>query len=208
MRSFAVIAAQAIEQAALRLQDSDDKPRGVVRWEGPISYTARNAQASPAIEAMAFAAVRRIAGIARPAVEWVAPDDARANTIVNLTDNESSSSIRTCFAQPTWKNWRTIRVELNLNFANIRRIDHCIVHEALHGFGFKAHPHSADSILSDVYDRRDLSPLDRRLIATLYDPRLRPGMSRTEAAKLACRIPGEKRAVAAGDIEAVCPLHR
>jgi hypothetical protein len=201
-------AAQAFEQAVLRLQDSDDKPRGVVRWDGPIFYTARNAQASSTIEAMAFAAVGRIAEIAHLPVERVAPDDPRANTIVVLTDNESSSGLRTCFAQPSWKNWRMTKVELNLNFANIRRIDRCVVHEALHGFGFNSHPHSADSILSYVYNRSDLTLLDRHLIETFYDRRLRPGMPRTDAAKQACRILGEKMTASAADIEAVCPLRK
>jgi hypothetical protein len=100
------------------------------------------------------------------------------------------------------------KVELNLNFANIRRIDRCVVHEALHGFGFNSHPHSADSILSYVYNRSDLTLLDRHLIETLYDRRLRPGMPRTDAAKQACRILGEKMTASAADIEAVCPLRK
>lgn len=153
---------------------------------------------------MAFSAVSRIAEIARLPVERVGPDEPRANTIVILTDNESSSGVRTCFTQPRWKNWRMTKVELNVNFANMRRIDRCIIHEAMHGFGFNAHPHSADSILSYVYNRSDLTVLDRRLIETLYDARLQPGMARAKAAPIACRILAEKMAVAATDAEMVC----
>lgn len=58
-------AAQTFEPSALRLAGSDERPRGIVRWDGPIVHTAKSAQASSTIETMAFVAVRRIAEIAR-----------------------------------------------------------------------------------------------------------------------------------------------
>jgi hypothetical protein len=212
-RADLAAAAQAFEQAALRIQDSDDKPRGVVRWAQPIVYAVRNAYASPTVEREAFAAVQRIAGIAGLSVQQADSADPRANYLVIFTDNEApampgQAGSRTCFSRSSWKGGQMTKVELNLNFANIRLMQRCVVHEALHGFGFNSHPHSADSLLSYVYGRSDLTTLDIRMIETLYDRRLRPGMPRPEAAKQACRILGEKMNTPASDIEAVCPLRR
>lgn len=202
-------AAQAFEQAALRLQDSDDRPRGVVRWAQPIFYAATNPSASSSIERAAYAAVKRIAAIAGVAVEEVAAADPRANYRVIMTDNEAPAApgqagARTCYSQTAWKAFAITKVDLYINFNSIRRIDRCLIHEALHGFGFQSHPHSGDSILSYVYNRSDLTTLDRLLIETLYDRRLTLGMPRAVAAKTACRILGEKMSTPAADIEAVC----
>ena len=47
--------------------------------------------------------------------------------------------------------------------------DTCIVHEAMHAFGFPSHPHDADSVLNNVYRRRTLTPLDGHLIERTHD---------------------------------------
>ncbi len=202
-------AAQAFEQGALRQQDSDERPTGVVRWEQPIFYAAANASGSSNIERGAYLAVQRIASIAGIAFEEIPSADARANVRGILTDGEApalpgQAGARTCYSKTWWKSYRITKVELYINFNNIGRIDRCAIHEALHGFGFHSHPHGADSILSYVYNRRDLTKLDEFLIRTLYDRRLSPGMARLVAAKTACRILGEKMSASVADIDAVC----
>ncbi len=202
-------AALAFEQAALRLQDSDARPKDIVRWTQPIYYAGQNASASPGIERKTLAAVKRIAAIAGVALEEVVSSDPRVNLRVFLTDHEAPATpgqagVQTCYSLVSWKAFAITLVDLYISFSQIGQIDRCVVHEALHGFGFQSHPHSGDSILSYVYNRSDLTVLDRLLIETLYDRRLSPGMPRAAAAKAACRILGEKMSTPAADIEEVC----
>jgi|SRR5580693_3437932 hypothetical protein len=100
------------------------------------------------------------------------------------------------------------RADLKVNPAYASSIDACIIHEAMHSFGFISHPHAADSVLSYVYKRRALTALDRHLIRTLYDPRLAPNLAAQPASQLACRILGERLAVSGADIEAVCSARK
>ena len=126
------------------------------------------------------------------------------NFVVNFDENESSSGKRNCFARAWTKNGGIYRADLKINPAYGSSIDACIIHEAMHAFGFLSHPHAADSVLSYVYRRRALTPLDRHLIRTLYDPRLAPNLAAQPASQLGCRILGERMAIAGADIDAVC----
>lgn len=206
-------ASLAFEQSALRLGDSDERPSRPIKWTTPIFYVATNAAGSPTLERLAWAAAQRIAAIAGVPIEEVPNGDSRANFFVILTENEAPAApgqagAQTCYARQWWKGWKLTKVELYMNFKNFSRIDRCAIHEVLHNFGFMSHPHGADSILSYVFNRRDLTALDKQLIETLYDPRMTPGLPRADAAKLGCRILGGKIGASAPDIEALCQNRR
>lgn len=212
-KSELLAASHAFEQSALRLGDSDERLSRPIKWTTPIFYVATNASGSPTLERLAWAAARRIAAIAGVPIEEVLNGDGRANFFVILTENEApampgQAGAQTCYALQWWKAWKLTKVELYINFKNFSRIDRCAIHEVLHNFGFMSHPHGADSILSYVFNRRDLTALDKQLIETLYDPRMTPGLPRADAAKLGCRIMAAKIGAVASDIEAVCSARR
>jgi hypothetical protein len=152
-----------------------------------------------------LATVRNIAAIAGLPMEEVESDDKRVNVVSKFNDNETAGGVQTCFAQWVRRPDGVIQqVEININFRNWQRIDRCIAHEALHGFGFQSHPHSADSVLSYVSGRSKLTRVDRLLLQALYDRRLRPGTAPEEASRIACRLLAEKIGAALPDIHAVC----
>jgi hypothetical protein len=91
------------------------------------------------------------------------PDRVRQKRIVN--------GQRNCFSRTSWQKWAITKVELEINPAHGAAIEGCIIHEALHSFGFTSHPHDGDSVPSR---RRTLTVLDRNLIHALYDKRIAP----------------------------------
>jgi len=68
----------------------------------------------------------------------------------------------------------------------INRIKHCILEEMVQSMGF---PNDVNSRWSSVFSNREkvtqLSRSDSILIKTLYDPRMKPGLPRADAVKLA-----------------------
>ena len=63
--------------------------------------------------------------------------------------------------------------------------DNCLIHEGMHSLGFAGHPHRLDSVLSYTRDQRELSSVDRRLIALLYSDELDQSMSPGDALTVA-----------------------
>lgn len=195
--------ARAFDDGALRVADS--RPETVTKWTRPLYYAVHNVAAQPSIARDVLTAVREIAAIAGLQVVEVAAGDGRANIVARFDDNEGPSGSQTCYAQWQRSNdGAIVRVELFINFRNWQRINRCIVHEALHGFGFQSHAHAADSVLSYVSGRSSLTETDRLLLQTLYDRRLVPGMAPVAASRTACRILGEKVGATPADIRSTC----
>ncbi len=199
--------AKGFEDAALRVDDDSSKPSDVARWDSEIVMTFVNPTRSSRQASLMSKAVREIAAIAGVAVREVAPTAPDANFVGKFSDSSSggigmAGGSSNCFTDATWKFGRMQHVAINVGTRLHFTSDRCVVHEALHGFGFKSHPHGLDSILSYVYNREGLTPTDYLLIETLYDKRLKLGMTRAQAAPIACRILAEKTGVSAA--EPVC----
>jgi hypothetical protein len=202
-RSELEMLARAFDEGALRVNDS--VPAAVAKWTGTLYYAPLNGSAQPSVERQVIKALREMAAIAGLNLVVVEPDDKRVNVVARLSENEGPSGSQTCYSQ--W--WRTddgtiTRVELYVNFKAWRGIDRCIVHESLHGFGFQSHAHSADSVLSYVSGRANLTQVDRLLLETLYDRRLAAGTEPVVASRTACRILAEKINATPPDVRAVC----
>lgn len=196
---------RAFDESVLRNDDDNAKPASVRKWTGPIRLAFTNASRAPGLVDATRKAIGLVAAeTATITVVDVAADDGSANFVVSFDENESASGKRNCFARVWFKNWAIQRAELKINPAYGTSIDGCIIHEGTYAFGFLSHPHGADSVLSYVYKRRALTPVDILLIRTLYSPRLQVGTKPAAASQLACRILGELTQTAAADIEAVC----
>ena len=203
VRGELVTAARAFDESALRLGDDNARPTGVRKWTVAIALRFANASRAPGLVEPTRKAIQSIAGQTPDIAVADGAVDA-ANFIVSFDENEAASGKAGCQANVSSKSGAISRSELKINPAFGSAIDGCIIHEALHAFGFLSHPHGADSVLSYVYRRRALTPLDIHLIRTLYDSRLKPGMKPAAASRLACRILGERLQATAGDIDTVC----
>lgn len=198
-------AARAFDEGALRSDDNNAKPIAIRKWTAPIRLAFRNPGGAPGLVEPTRQAIRAIAAeTGSIAVTDVDTNDTTANYLVSFDENESPSGKRNCYAQAWWKAWAINRAELKVNPAQGSGIDVCIIHEALHSFGFLSHPHGADSVLSYVYKRRALTSTDVHLIHTLYDPRMTTGLQPAAASQLGCRILGARMGSSADDIAAIC----
>lgn len=57
----------------------------------------------------------------------------------------------------------------------------CLTHELLHALGWRGHTHRIRSAISYAHGETEMTRWDRLMMRTLYDPRLRPGVSKEEA---------------------------
>ncbi|HEX2886068.1 DUF2927 domain-containing protein [Vineibacter terrae] len=193
-------AAQAFDDAALRVNDA--QPADLVRWTGPIFLAIADGDGLHARAAEIEASVRTLAAIARVPVSRVAADDPRRNFLVRPAATGGRAACRAAVASQAG---RIASAEVEIYLGGRGSLTRCINHEVMHAFGFRSHAHAALSILSYKQSRQtDLSALDRVMIETLYDPRLRPGMRPAEAAPMACAVLAEKLGLSARDAGAQC----
>lgn len=196
-------AARAFDESALRDDDDNAKPSSVRKWMTSLRIAVRNGNGAPRLVQPAIKAVRAIAEVAGVAVSEVDAADSGANFIIYFDENESSGK-RDCRAFPRWQNWALVHAEVKINPTFGGLLDYCLIHEPMHAFGFLSHPHGADSVLSYVYHRKALTPLDINLIKTLYDPALKVGMPPAAASQQACRLLAGRLGSSDADRQAVC----
>lgn len=193
--------AQAFEETALRVRDAE--PAAVVKWSTPLRYVIHNNGAPPDMEQQARRAIAETAALARVAASEVTPADPAPNFVVRL-ENSAASSGQPCRAEMQSTNGRMTRVDVFMNVHRFRGVGHCITHEVMHGFGFRSHPRTADSILARGAARLDYTPTDKMLIRVLYDRRLGNNMETSAAARVACRVLAENLGISRWQAEPVC----
>ncbi|MBV8393418.1 MAG: hypothetical protein JOY81_09585 [Alphaproteobacteria bacterium] len=205
-REVLLDAARAFDESALRASDDNAKPQPIRKWMDPIKLAVSNPGAMPSLAELSRQAVKTLAAEAGVTVIEVDGPAAGANYVIYLDENGLNGQAGWCWANGWWDKARAMtKGELRVNPTRNRDADRCTIHEAMHSFGFFSHPHAAFSVLSYVQKgQRSLTPLDKHLIHTLYDPRLTPGMAPAPASQLGCRILGGRLSVAAADIDAVC----
>lgn len=97
------------------------------------------------------------------------------------------------------------RVELFIR-AGIRDFSGCVSHELLHGFGFPAHPHELNSVMSYVRGGiNEFTEIDRTALRALYRGRVTPGMYHLPAMAAARQFLAEEMGLvpAGGDSSAL-----
>jgi hypothetical protein len=195
-------AATAFDESVLRNNDDSSKPSSVRKWTGPLRIAVRNASTSPGLVAPSLKAVHVIAEKAGLAAAEVERTDG-ANFVIYFDENGHLGK-NNCQMFPRWEKWAMVHAEIRINPAYRGSFDNCFIHEAMHGFGFLSHPHAADSVLSYVYQRRELTALDVNLIRALYDPAMKVGTAPPAASAQACDLLARLMAVSEPDRQAVC----
>ncbi|WP_374467661.1 DUF2927 domain-containing protein [Ferrovibrio sp.] len=185
----------------------------VMKWAGPIRYATDGRTEDAARLAYAEAALLRMAAMAGVEAYRV-PHVSAANFALVFSNVEAfgppSASRPFCYAVPMADNnghMTKVTLHLNINMPNAfygqtQQItpEYCIVHELMHGFGFRGHSHTTYSILSyGNIGLQDMTEADELLLRTLYDERMKPGLQRWPALYQAHEIMAELRHAAYPD---------
>ncbi|HJQ57131.1 MAG TPA: DUF2927 domain-containing protein [Vineibacter sp.] len=195
-----LMTARAFDEAALRVNDTT--PADLVRWTQPIFVAIDPGTELRPHAPQIIAAVNRLGAIAGVVVFPVAADDPRRNFLLRPADPAGRAA---CRAAVSSQAGHIVRVEIELFLNGRASLERCINHEILHGFGFRSHPHGAPSILSyRAAEVAQITPTDRLLLETLYDPRLQPGMKVADAALAACTLIGDRLGLGREAVESAC----
>jgi hypothetical protein len=161
----------------------------IVKWQKPIVYRIEGLRARPDAVNLAIAKLQQQAALAGIAVRAAkAPSEANYTiTFSNVAGFNIGDRKAVCFLT---YNFNTVgqmqwaKLQINLAAPSLER---CVRHEILHGFGLMNHPHRLHSVLSyHVGDHMaEMTEADVVLLKSLYDPRIRPAMSRLAALSIA-----------------------
>ncbi len=157
-------------------------PVWIRRWDKPIRVRLTGPMASSYTD-MVMQKLNRMAALAGVKVTVLGPEDRTENLRVEfLETNQLYAGGRAagCIAHVNGGSTIT-SVRLQINLAMGFGLRHCIVHELMHAMGFLGHPHDIDTVLSYRYQREDLTEIDKILLKTMYDARVKPGMYQLSA---------------------------
>jgi hypothetical protein len=170
----------------------------IVKWQKPIVYKVEGLSFKPEMIAFAIATLKRQAGIAGVTMREAAADES-ANFLIIFRDvaNFSLNGRKaSCYMTPRFDpgngHMQSASLYINLSSHDLER---CIIHETLHGFGLFNHPHRLHSVLSYYTGNfvHDMTEADEVMLRSLYDAKMKPGMSRLAALSLADGLIEEKR---------------
>jgi hypothetical protein len=161
----------------------------IVKWQKPIVYRIEGLRARPDAVNLAIATLQQQAALAGIAVRAAkAPSEANYTIAFgnaagyNLGDRKAVCFLTYNFNTIGQMQWA--KLQINLAAPSLER---CVRHEILHGFGLMNHPHRLHSVLSyHVGDHMaEVTEADVVMLKSLYDPRIKPAMSRLAALTIA-----------------------
>ncbi len=194
---------RAFDEMALKVNGSPATE--LARWTGPIYLSIADMPGVEQVSAEAEALVRNLAQLAGVPVHRVAANDRRRNfAIVPSTRGAAGST--PCLSQVDWdEHGRLTAVEVRLNLSNLARLTRCANHEIVHGFGLRAHPDTAFSVLSYRHaNQAQLTETDRVVLEALYDRRVPATGSMDNTSRIACHVIAEKLQIQADAAAPVC----
>jgi hypothetical protein len=161
----------------------------IVKWQKPIVYRIEGLRSRPDAINLAIATLQQqaaLAGIELRAAK--APSEANYTIAFgnaagyNLGDRKAVCFLTYNFNTSGHMQWA--KLQINLAAPSLER---CVRHEILHGFGLMNHPHRLHSVLSyHVGDHMaEITEADIVMLRSLYDPRIKPAMSRLAALTMA-----------------------
>ncbi len=161
----------------------------IVKWQKPIVYRIEGLRSRPAAINLAITTLQQqaaLAGIELRAAK--APSEANYTIAFdNVAGYDLGDRKAVCFLTfnfNTSGHMQWAKLQINLAAPSLER---CVRHEILHGFGLMNHPHRLHSVLSyHVGDHMaDITEADIVMLRSLYDPRIKPAMSRLAALTVA-----------------------
>ncbi len=173
------------------LLENDYWQHRIYRWEDEILVRI-DGVITLEYRARTEAAIRQMSEISRRPARILSPGEGKPNFVIEFL-NQASFSIRStetapCFASSTMSEANTIRdVEIKISLEDPDLVNHCIVHEIFHGFGF-IHSDLLRSVVSSLSLETEMTDWDVIALKTLYDSRLKSGMTRRQAMPIARRL--------------------
>lgn len=161
----------------------------IVKWQKPIVYKIEGLRSRPDAINLAVATLKQQAALVGLEVRAAnAPSEAnytiafRNVANFNVGDRKAICYLTYNFNTNGHMQWASLQI--NLAAPSLER---CVRHEILHGFGLLNHPHHLHSVLSyrTGDQMADLTEADLVLLRSLYDPRIKPAMSRLAALTIA-----------------------
>lgn len=181
--------------AAFQPVDGEDTARGIMRWKRGAELRVCTHNASPAVAAHVESTLRDFQGLTglRPRRTCTDPN-------VNMyfygrrLHAERSRANTVCEASY----WAKVRGHIFEAEVYIRGDiaekgqRQCVVEELLHAVGLGETERQFDTLLFDFsYATEELYPMDRLILWIFYHPRLRPGMTKEQAAPIVSALINE-----------------
>lgn len=161
----------------------------IVKWQKPIVYRIEGLRSRPDAINLAIATLQQQAALAGIEVRAArAPSEANYTiafrNVANFDIGDRKAVCYLTYNFNTTGQMQWASLQINLAAPSLER---CVRHEILHGFGLMNHPHRLHSVLSyHVGDQMaELTEADIVMLRSLYDPRIRPAMSRLAALTVA-----------------------
>lgn len=161
----------------------------IVKWQKPIIYRIEGLRARPEAISFTIATLQQQAALAGIEVRAAkAPSEANYTiTFRNVAGFDLGDRKAVCFLSYNFNTTGQMQwaaLQINLAAPSLER---CVRHEILHGFGLMNHPHRLHSVLSyHVGDHMaEMTEADIVMLRSLYDPRIKPAMSRLAALSIA-----------------------
>ena len=203
--SWALAACQSVEQPVahdrlVRFFDDlvfgtdyaldSERPKNILKWTETVrvKITGDDAQNH---RADVKAQLEQVSKLTRIDVRLSEPQSAQANyevRFVPIKDFLVNREYVPCYVNTRSESGIFEEVRIVISTENPALIRRCIAHEIMHSFGFGKHSAIISSILSPLHAGEDLTPWDEMVLRTLYDSRLRPGMTRKQAMPVADQI--------------------
>lgn len=187
------ILVRQFENIAFSAEYLGEHRRGrIVKWTGPIRIRILGGYAErfrPEVQAH----IDRLIALSGLSIQIVGGTAAaRANLDLHFTSVrhywtfEPDAPCRTIFFDHSFAIQR-VEVFISPDDVDLRR--HCIIEELTQALGLSDDSTLIpDSIFSDESQRYSLAPWDEIMVRVLYDPRLRPGMTKEEAMPIVTQI--------------------
>jgi len=174
-------------------QGSDPHEGILSKWRSPVEVSIVEG-ATDGNTALVRKELDRFAALSGLEIRLLAPENRAAPLTLFFSDQKdfviNDNQMASCYAHVEGDDDGVIEraeVYIALVEEGVWRED-CLVHELLHAFGWRGHTHSIRSAISYMHGENDLTHWDEHLMRALYDPRLEPGKSKTDAMPMARAI--------------------
>lgn len=194
----------------------DGKSWPLARWEKPITISVfPNGHIMPYPKLVSFtdlahAKLSQIAALTGREVVFLPDNDNSAGMKIIVVKDQSFWPKETN-RRPSWGEFwgcgfvmsEDDEIAYGIAYLNIaydsdspEEVEACMIEEPVQGLGIPGYVDSAngdiaETIFNDRVNWTDLTPIDKIILRTLYDPRLKPGMSREQAMPIARQIIAE-----------------
>lgn len=179
---------------SLQLMLETDYEKGrLSRWEEPVWVTVEGVSSTDKEYAQIRRIMAELGAVAGTEINYVEPGGRRrsGNFRFSFLDQENliinKSEFASCAARVNrYGDSRIKSVHVRIAMKNAKRLQRCIYHEVLHGFGL-AHTTLVPSVMNYGSDADSPTAWDLMVLRTMYSKTFESGMTRQDSLHLARR---------------------